>query len=189
LHPFMPFVTEDIYQLLKEQKTDLVVAQLSPLKNADTDLLKAGTYLKELISSIRDARNKNQLKPKDPVRLHIETNEKGIYSSISGILSKQVNAESIAFANGSVANSITVVVQTDKIFIETTTELDTTAQKEQLIKDLTYLKGFLLSVEKKLSNEKFVQNAKPEIIDSERKKKSDAEAKIKVIEESLASLC
>jgi len=67
-------------------------------------------------------------------------------------------------------------------------ELDTTSQKEQLLKDLDYFKGFLESVEKKLGNERFVNNAKPEIVDSERKKKADAEAKIRAIEESLASL-
>ena len=66
--------------------------------------------------------------------------------------------------------------------------MDTTSQKQQLQKDLDYLKGFLVSVEKKLGNERFVQNAKPEVIEVEKKKKADAEAKIKVIEESLASL-
>ena len=85
-------------------------------------------------------------------------------------------------------NSITVVVQKDKFFIETTAVLDTSSQKQQLQKDLDYLKGFLVSVEKKLGNEKFVQNAKAEVLESERKKKADAEEKIKVIEESLASL-
>ncbi|MEI9913152.1 MAG: hypothetical protein WDO71_28055 [Bacteroidota bacterium] len=80
------------------------------------------------------------------------------------------------------------MVQKDKFFIGTTTELDTASQKEQLKKDLEYQKGFLLSVEKKLSNERFVQNAKPEVVDIEKKKKADAEAKIKAIEESLQSL-
>ena len=79
-------------------------------------------------------------------------------------------------------------MQKDKFFIETTTIPDTASQKEQLQKDLTYLNGFLVSVDKKLSNERFVQNAKPEVLEIERKKKADAEAKIKVIEESLASL-
>ena len=144
--------------------------------------------LKEVISSIRDARNKNQLKPKDTIKLHIQTEDNSTYKSIESILLKQVNAESISYITASVANSITVVVQKDKFFIETTTVLDTASQKEQLQKDLDYLKGFLISVEKKLSNERFVQNAKPEVIEIERKKKADAEEKIKVIEESLAAL-
>jgi len=104
------------------------------------------------------------------------------------ILAKQTNASKINFVKEIVPNSINTVVQKDKFFIETENELDTTAQKEQLIKDLEYQKGFLLSVEKKLSNERFVQNAKPEVVEVEKKKKADAEAKIKAIEESLASL-
>ena len=144
--------------------------------------------LKEVITAIRDARNKNQLKPKDSIRLHIQTDNTDTYKAIESILLKQVNAESISYTSDSVVNSITVVVQKDKFFIETTTLLDTASQKQQLQKDLDYLKGFLVSVEKKLGNERFVQNAKPEVIEIERKKKADAEEKIKVIENSLAAL-
>jgi len=80
------------------------------------------------------------------------------------------------------------VIQKDKFFIQSEGGFDIGPQKEQLIKDLDYQKGFLASVEKKLNNERFVQNARPEVIEVERKKKADAEAKIKAIEESLASL-
>ncbi|HEV7780724.1 MAG TPA: valine--tRNA ligase [Chitinophagaceae bacterium] len=188
LHPFMPFVTEDIYHQLKERTDDLTVRQYPATEAVNTELISTGALLKEMISSIRDARVKNQLKPKDPVRLHLQTEQPAVYKKIEAIVLKQVNAESLVFTSASVANSITVVVQKDKFFIETTTVLDTSSQKDQLQKDLDYLKGFLVSVDKKLSNERFVQNAKPEVIEIERKKKADAEEKIKVIEESLASL-
>lgn len=188
LHPFMPFITEEIYHQLKEQKDDLTVKQFPDIGTTDDSIIKNGALLKEVITAIRDARNKNQLKPKDSVILHIQTKNKNTYKSIESILLKQVNAESASYTSDSVANSITVIVQKDKFYIETTTVLDTASQKEQLQKDLDYLKGFLVSVEKKLSNERFVQNANPEVIDIERKKKVDAEAKIKVIEESLAGL-
>ena len=188
LHPFLPFVTEDIYHQLKERNDDLTVKQYPAAKAIDNIILAEALLLKEVISSIRDARVKNQLKPKDSIKLHILTENKESYQSIESILMKQVNAESVSYTADSVANSITVVVQKDKFFIETTTELDTASQKEQLQKDLDYLKGFLISVEKKLGNERFVQNAKPEVIEIERKKKADAEVKIKVIEESLATL-
>jgi len=111
-----------------------------------------------------------------------------MYKSIENILSKQVNADEIQFVNEPIANCITIVVQKDKLFIETETAIDTTSQKTQLLKELEYHKGFLLSVEKKLNNERFVQNAKTEVIDVERKKKADAEARIRAIEESLAGL-
>jgi valyl-tRNA synthetase len=188
LHPFMPFITEEIYHQLKERNDDLTVKQYPPTKQANKTILFNAALLKEVISSIRDARNKNQLKPKDTIKLHILTENKDTYQSIESILLKQVNAELVSYTSANVANSITVVVQKDKFFIETTTLLDTASQKEQLQKDLNYLKGFLVSVEKKLGNEKFVQNAKPDIIESERKKKADAEEKIKVIEDSLLHL-
>ena len=164
LHPFMPFITEEIYHLLKERNDDLTVKQYPAVSSFDTTILSTAVLLKEVITTIRDARNKNQLKPKDTIQLHILTANKATYSSIESILMKQLNADSVSYTSTAVANSITVVVQKDKFFIETTTVLDTTSQKEQLQKDLDYLKGFLLSVEKKLSNERFVQNAKPEEI-------------------------
>lgn len=188
LHPFMPFITEEIYHQLKERNDDLTVKQYAASKNPEKNILADAAFLKEIITTVRDARNKNQLKPKDSIKLHIQADSTKVYNSISTILIKQVNADSISFTSENIPNSITVVVQKDKLFIETTTELDTTSQKQQLQKDLDYLKGFLISVDKKLSNEKFVQNAKPEVIAIERKKKADAEEKIKVIEESLSGL-
>ena len=188
LHPFMPFVTEEIYHQLKDRTDDLTVKQYPATKNTVTTILSDAAFLKEVITTIRDARNKNQLKPKDTINLHIQTENKNVYTAIESILLKQVNAESISYTSDNIPNSITVVVQKDKIFIETTAVLDTSSQKQQLQKDLDYLKGFLISVDKKLSNEKFVQNAKPEVIEIERKKKADAEEKIKVIEGSLTSL-
>jgi valyl-tRNA synthetase len=188
LHPFLPFITEEIYHQLKERKDDLTIKQYPLTEPADKTMLSNALLLKEVISSIRDARNKNQLKPKDSIKLHILTENNETYKLIESILLKQVNAESVNYTSSSVANSITVVVQKDKFFLETTTLLDTASQKEQLQKDLDYLKGFLVSVEKKLGNERFVQNAKPEIIEIERKKKADAEEKIKIIEDGLATL-
>lgn len=188
LHPFMPFITEEIYHLLKEQKDDLTVKAFPAASTPDAATLHTATLLKEVITGIRDARNKAQLKPKETIRLHILTAEPALYASIESILAKQVNAEAITYATSPVSNTITVVVQKDKFFIETTTELDTEAQRIQLQKDLDYLKGFLAAVEKKLSNEKFVSNAKPEVVEIERKKKADAEDKIKLIGESLAAL-
>ncbi|MCY7310357.1 MAG: valine--tRNA ligase, partial [Chitinophagaceae bacterium] len=188
LHPFLPFITEEIYHQLKERNDDLTVKQYAPVKTADKAILSDAVLLKEVITAIRDARNKNQLKPKDTIKLHILTENSETYQSIESILLKQVNAESVSYTSTSVANSITVVVQKDKFFIETTTVLDTASQKQQLQKDLNYLKGFLVSVEKKLGNERFVQNAKPEVIESEKKKKADAEEKIKVVEDSLKGI-
>jgi valyl-tRNA synthetase len=187
LHPFMPFVTEEIYHQLKEQPDDLCVRQFTPAPAADATLLQQGELLKQTISALRDARVKNNIKPKDPIRLHIQSSSTG-YGSIEAILKKQVNAETVSYVTEAVSPSITLVVGTDKFYLETGQETDLSAQREQLQKDLDYFRGFLLSVEKKLGNERFVQNAKAEVVDAERKKKADAEEKIRVIEETLAGL-
>ena len=190
LHPFMPFITEEIYHQLteREEGDDICIRQEAKIKAQNSKILVQGILLKEVITAIRDAKNRNQLKPKDSIKLHILTNDEGNYKNIENILLKQLNAESISYNESPIANNITVVVQKDKFFIETIGTLDNSSQKEQLQKDLDYLKGFLQSVDKKLRNERFVQNAKPEVVEVERKKKADAEAKIRSIEESLQGL-
>jgi valyl-tRNA synthetase len=188
LHPFMPFITEEIYHLLGEQKQDLCIKQTNPAGKVNTHLLSAAEMLKQVISALRDARNRNQLKPKDPIKLSIQTDHHTGYAAIEQILAKQVNAESIRYTDGAVADSIVVAVEKDKFFIETEKQLDTASLKAELLKDLDYQKKFLDSVAKKLSNERFVQNAKPEVVELERKKQADAEARIKTIEESLRNL-
>lgn len=190
LHPYMPFITEEIYHALKERSAgdDLTIKQQTPAKAVDAKTLQLAAQLKEVITALRDVRVKNQLKPKETINLSIETDQQSAYQQIESILAKQVNAESISYVSAAVTGGISAVVQKDKFYIVTEKEIDTTSQKEQLLKDLDYFKGFLASVEKKLSNERFVQNAKPEVVDVERKKKADAEAKIKAIEESLQSL-
>jgi valyl-tRNA synthetase len=92
LHPFMPFITEEIYHQLRERKEDLTVLPLATVATKDAELLKAGELLKTTITAIRDARNKNQLKPKDPVKLHIESENIATFKAIENLLAKQVNA-------------------------------------------------------------------------------------------------
>jgi valyl-tRNA synthetase len=188
LHPFMPFITEEIYHQLKERDDDICVKQLSKSSSPDKNILQQGDLLKQTISAIRDARVKNQLKPKESIRLHIQSTGQNGFASIENILARQINAEKISYVNEAVNNTITVVVGTTKFYIASEQELDTSSQKEQLQKELDYHRGFLISVEKKLSNERFVQNAKPEVVEIERKKKADAEQKIRAIEEGLRGL-
>ncbi|WP_349317210.1 valine--tRNA ligase [Chitinophaga sp. MM2321] len=190
LHPYMPFITEEIYQQLKVRTADdiLMIKQFSsPAAPVHATLLE-GTLAKEVISSIRDARNKNQIKPKDPIVLHIETKHDNAFKQIEGMIAKQVNATAVNYVQEPVPGCITLVIQKDKFYLGTETVLDTAAQKESLLKDLAYQQGFLKSVENKLANERFVQNAKPEVVEAERQKRADAEAKILVISESLKSL-
>jgi len=189
LHPFMPFITEEIYHHLKERKQgdDLTIKQQSAIDKRQSKILKLGSHLKNLITSIRDTKNKNNIKPKEPIVLFIEgLSELEAIKSL-GILSKQVNAEQISEPTDKKPNLV-LTVGSRKVFIEVKSTLNKGNVKTALIQELEYYKGFLISVEKKLSNERFVQNAKPEVVEIEKKKKADAEAKIKAIEESLQSL-
>ena len=188
LHPYMPFITEEIFHQLREQKTDLCTVQYRTAAAADKDILQQGELLKNVITNLRDARNKNQLKPKETIKLHIETATASRYQAIESILLKQVNAASIAYVEAAVANSIVVAVEKDKFYIDSEKQLDSATLKADLLKDLEHQKGFLESVVKKLSNERFVQNAQPAVIALEQKKKADAEARIQTIEESLVGL-
>ncbi len=198
LHPFMPFVTEEIFHHLRDREggNDLAISQFGTLgdqhKNIsdlqDEEVLLLGNSLKDAITSIRDVRNKNNMKPKDAVKLSIQSDNQQGSELITDILAKQVNADEVVFVAEAVANSITTVVGKDKFYIQSEVVVDSSVQKEQLLKELEYQKGFLESVNKKLSNDRFVQNAKPEIVENERKKRTDAEQKIKAIEESLAVL-
>jgi valyl-tRNA synthetase len=188
LHPFMPFITEEIYHLISAKQDDLCNKIAAPVGQANTDIVAGGELLKQVISALRDARNKNQLKPKDTITLNIQTGNTETYKAIESILCKQVNATSIAYTNSSIDNTIVVAVEKDKFFIGTSIELDATALKATLLADLAYQKGFLESVTKKLSNERFVQNAKPEVVALEQQKQADAIARIATIEESLQSL-
>lgn len=188
LHPFMPFITEEIYHQLKERSSDLAIAQISGVTGTDESILSAANHLKNLISTIRDTRNKYKLSQKEPVTLYIQTKSPEAFDSISTLLKTQVHATELIFNKVPEGNSIQVVCGTEKIFIVTESKVDNTQQKAQLEKDLEYLRGFLQSVDKKLSNERFVQNAKPEVVELERKKKADAIEKIKVLEQSLDAI-
>jgi valyl-tRNA synthetase len=188
LHPFMPFVSEEIYHLLQDRNDDLIVAQVKEPVAADVQILEKATLLKATITGLRDTRNKQQIKPKETIDLFIQTTDEITFKAIESILAKQVNAKNISYTNEQVAGCITTVIGKNKFYIKTEQPINTANQKEDLEKELNHLKGFLISVDKKLANGKFVANAKPEVLALEQKKKADALSKIKIIEESLATL-
>ena len=194
LHPFLPFVTEEIYHELRDRNEgdDLCVRQARPVEIEDesafNNLLKQGDLLKNAITGIRDARNKAQLKPKDSIRLYYQSTENKLYKTISPILSRQVNSSLPEEVVEPVSGSINVVIGRDRFYILSEKPVDTAAQVEELQKELLYLKGFLESINKKVDNDRFVQNAKPEVVNLEKKKKADAESKIRLLEQSLKEI-
>ena len=188
IHPFMPFVSEEIHHLLQQQQTDLCITQYEKTLSPDAIILQQGELLKQVISALRDARNKNQVKPKETIQLHIQTADTVAFKAIENIISKQVNAAAVFYTSDTVANCIVVAVEKNKFYLESNQKLDNVTLKTDLLKDLEHQQQFLLGVQKKLSNEKFVQNARLEVLAMEQKKAADANARIKTIEESIAGL-
>ncbi len=187
-HPFIPFISEELWQNLSERTVgeSISVQPFPKAKKVDEEILADVDILLELVSWVRNTRQSKQLSPKDSLPLEIKTNAPGKYLKMEGLIMKLANISSIAYADE--VTGISYVIKGDEFGLDLGDNLDTEAERENLKKDLEYNLGFKKSVEAKLSNEKFVANAKPEIIERERAKLADAEAKIKAIEEALGKL-
>lgn len=190
LHPFVPFITEEIWQGIQKrgEKESIVVAPWPSKENVNEDLLADAALVFEVVTAVRNTRNAKQLSPKTPLSLYIKSQNTKAYTRFEDALKKLANLESVQYVNETVEGALNFVIKADEFFIPVAQELDLEKEKENLQKELEYTKGFLMSVTKKLSNERFVNNAPPQVVEMENKKKADAEAKIKALEESLARL-
>ncbi|TBO39560.1 valine--tRNA ligase [Pedobacter kyonggii] len=192
LHPNMPFLTEELWHddLFAERgEMDCCIVAEFPKGGAfDAQLLKDAEVIKTVVAEIRNVRNQKQISPKEALPLSIKINSDLDYEKWLNIVFKLANVSEAEIVNDKIVGATAFMAGKDEFFIPLTENIDVEAERERLNADLVYLRGFLKSVDSKLSNERFVQNAKPEIIANERNKKADAEAKIKIIEESLAVL-
>ncbi|SMO75985.1 valyl-tRNA synthetase [Solitalea koreensis] len=189
LHPFMPFLTEELWHELTErtEKDCIIVAPFPKSVPFDAKCLKEMDAVLSIISNVRNIRNSKQISPKEALPLAIKSNADIHYQAYTNLISKLANTPEIAFVNDK-TTGVGFMVGTDEFFVDLGSNIDVDAERERITKELDYLKGFLKSVDAKLSNERFVSNAKPEIIQNERNKKADAESKIKALEDSLATL-
>jgi valyl-tRNA synthetase len=200
LHPFMPFVTEEIYHFLKERidGDDLCIKQYNiEGVTPDKNILIEGEIAKNDIATIRDLRSKLQLKSKDEVHPRIKTDNPEQYGSIVSIISRMTNSGSLGLINESIPDSIVATSGSGVIYIPisnsststtSTTKSPLIEQRKKLAEELEHHKKFLEIILKKLENERFVQNAKPEVINLEKKKRDDIESKIKSIKETLSNM-
>jgi len=189
LHPFMPFVTEEIYQQLHPRAEDdfLMNRRAEKVDKPSEALLGAGSRLQATITALRDARAKAGLKNKDAIRIGYSSADPDFYILTADLLSRQAGLESLASADAPTPGAVSMVVGADRLYLSLPEgTVDAGAQREGLQKDLEYTRGFLASVEKKLSNERFVQNAKPDVVAAEQKKRQDALEKIAALEQSLS---
>jgi len=192
LHPFMPFITEELWhdELFGERDAIdcCIVAQLPINGEINSQLLFEAESIKQIITQIRNIRNSKQISPKEALTLAIKATSPINYEPYNSIISKLGNISELTAVNDKVSGAISFMVHTDEFYIPLNESLDTVAECARLKKEKEYLEGFLKSVTLKLNNERFMSNAKPDIIEVELKKKADAEAKLKLLEENLAAL-
>ncbi|NNF01795.1 MAG: valine--tRNA ligase, partial [Bacteroidia bacterium] len=191
LHPFMPFITEEIWHLSKPRDgEDCIVAQYPKVGKIDSDANKNFETAKELVSQLRNFRSAKSISPKESLSVTIlENKEAGELRVYIGIIQKLANLDSIEISKAAPeVNTVSLMCKTIECHIHFEEEIDPHAEKERLTEELSYAKGFLNTVMKKLGNEKFVNNAKPDVVENERKKKSDTEEKIKSLEKQIEQL-
>ena len=190
LHPFMPFITEDIWHLLKERQDgdDLIIAQQPAQKVVDNDILNQFLFTQDVINNIRKIRAEKNISMKEAIELIVVDKDGSVNKEFDAVIMKLCNVSSVNYVTENPQDAFGFLVKATEYFIPVTDNIDTEAEIKKLEEELAYAQGFLRSVEAKLSNEKFVNGAPAAVVDKERKKKSDAEAKIKVIEQQLATL-
>ncbi|QRA43257.1 valine--tRNA ligase [Chryseobacterium cucumeris] len=186
LHPFMPFQSEEIWQLISERSIDdaLVIAQQKNAESFNEEVIKNFEITAELISGVRNYRQTKGISPREAVEVYTNASE----FANEAVVRKLANVSDIHFGQKTDKPSFTFLVGATEVSIPLSENLDLGEEKAKTEEELKYLKGFLVSVEKKLSNEKFVANAKPEIVEVERQKQKDAQDKIAILEEKLKSL-
>lgn len=190
IHPFMPFISEEIWQNIKEreEKDCVIVAKWPKATAFDNGIINGADLAFEVISNVRNIRNSKGLSPKESLNLFVKSEDFEKYASFEAIIRKLSNVSNIQQTTTKIDQAISFVLKADEYFIPMEGQIDAGKEKEALQKELDYTKGFLVGVTKKLSNERFVSGAPEKVVAMEQQKKADAEVKIKALEESLASL-
>ncbi len=188
LHPFMPFITEEVYSLLRERKEGdcLMISSWPKVESQNEKAVKVGEEVQNIISNVRNVRNQANMSPKAELELKLKCASFGEFEKHKNLISKLAILSNFDLVQETVPSSKQFIVGTNEFFVPV--EVNAEEEKEKILKELERNKGLLTGVDKKLSNERFVQNAPEQVIAIEKKKKADAEARIKALEASLASL-
>ncbi|MEO5602080.1 MAG: valine--tRNA ligase [Cyclobacteriaceae bacterium] len=188
LHPFMPFITEELWHELNDRSEgDCIIVAAYPVPDSFApEILTQAVIAFEIVTEIRNTRNSKNLSPKDPLKLLVKKTAAVQVESFWPVIQKLANLLQIDFvAEAPAYNAIGFLVRSAEFYIPLEGKVDDAKEREAIQKEIEYHRGFLVAVDKKLSNEKFVNSAPPQVVETERKKKADAEAKINALEESL----
>ncbi|MGG7037027.1 MAG: class I tRNA ligase family protein, partial [Flavobacterium sp.] len=189
LHPYMPFLTEEIWQHIAERTPEqaLIVAEYPKMTAFNQTLIADFDFAMEVIAGVRTIRKEKNIAMKDSVDMKVLNNEKAS-TYFDSVIAKLGNIASLEYVSEKAEGALTYRVKSNEYFIPVSGNIDIEAEITKLNEELNYTKGFLKSVQAKLSNEKFVAGAPEKVIEMERKKEADALAKIATIEQSLVSL-
>ena len=189
LHPYMPFLTEELWHHLRERKTgeDIIIAAWPKGGAGDVKLEAEVQHAFDLVSAVRNTRNERGMSPKESLDVQVQGSAP-MRASVAALVNKLANVGAFNAVEKASEGSVTFLVGTTTYAIDLGSNVDAAAEAKKAEEELNYLRGFLASVDKKLSNERFVSGAPPQVLENERKKKADAEAKIKALEERLAVL-
>ena len=192
LHPFMPFITEELWhEFAARGPRDYVTVAHWPKPVAPADsapLLASMEKALAVVAGIRTVRNQKGLGPNKPLTLVAKTDEPALFTAYEDILRKLGGITELSFADAGPAGAVSFVLGGSEFFIPLEGQIDVAAERARLEKELAYAQGFRESVQKKLGNEKFAQNAKPDVLEREQQKLADAETKIMALEQALSSL-
>lgn len=189
LHPFMPFLTEEIWHNLRVREGDIIVAEWPTKTAIDEKILTDFDFASEVINGIRNIRNQKNIPQKDALELMVKNQKaEGLENAFEAVVCKLANISELKHVEEDVEGALRFMVKSTEFFVPAGETIDVEAEIKKLEEELKYTNGFLISVGKKLSNERFVSGAPEKVVAMERKKQEDAERKIIAINEQLASL-
>ena len=191
LHPYMPFISEEVYHILKDQEVDCCVSSFPSTGKIDEELIKKMDDVKTLVSSIRDMRNKAQIKKSDKIGVFYTDDNQVLVGdkaeALQYVVSHLAGVSELASIDGKNPDELLSFLSgTAKYYAKMEKEFDVQAEIAKIEDEIKYLKGFMMGIEKKLGNERFVNNAPEAVVAKERKKLEDSMTRIKILEENLA---
>ena len=187
LHPFMPFLSEEIWHLIDDRESDIIVSQWPKAKSIDEQLINDFNNTVEVVSGIRNIRKEKNIAKKEELDLFIINNTEA-KNNLDSIIIKLGNLSKVEYTKKKIEQAFSFMVKSNEYFVPLTESFDKDAELEKLNKDLDYTKGFLKIVESKLSNNKFVDNAPSNLVENEKNKLKDAKEKIRILTEKINSL-
>ncbi len=189
LHPFMPFVTEEIWHLLRHRKEDenIIISSMPVSENFDKQIIITFEKAKNIISALRTLRREKNIPNKESIKLFAK-NGKSAHCNYYPVISKLGNISEITVVTNQPENVITFTIGAQEYYVPALKNIDVEIEKKKIEDELNYTRGFLQSVLKKLGNERFVNNAPASVVEKEKKKLSDAQARINVLEKQLKSI-